>query len=196
MIKANAQAANAAQAAAGGGGAPAEGRTKRFRSQPHDLLRIAAEIVEAVWASHLVWNGTGGVLRENSEPLLVSGTLGNLYSGDPGTDGLQFKSVLLRHLRYLIDDVLKAHGGSEADAQKAIAAAGSNLAVWRERLRANAASVWDHAACTPPQAFAPGQQLVVPALFGYRWQGPCSWAFGGATATTQTAAIDAFLAAA
>ena len=166
-------------------------------ADPDALLHVAAQIVEAVWASHLVWAASGGVLRENSEPLLHDGgTLADLYHGSPGTDGLMFKSVLLRHLRYLIDDVVSAHGGSETAAEHAIAAAGGNLTTWRARLAANAASIWDLAACAPPGSYVPGAALVVPPLFGFRWMGPCSWAFGGPTATTQTAAIDAFVSAA
>ena len=129
---------------------------------------------------------------------LVDGTIENLYTGGGGTDGLQFKSVLLRHQRYLIDSVLRAHNGSEVEAQRAIAGAGGNLTLWRERTRANADAIWQHAACVPPsKTLTPGNRLiVVPALFGWRWLGPCTSAFGGASATTQTAALDVFSAAA
>ena len=66
------------------------------------LLKRACAIIEAVWRSSLVWDNSNGVLREMSEVPLVDGTIENLYTGGGGTDGLQFKSVLLRHQRYLI----------------------------------------------------------------------------------------------
>ena len=162
------------------------------------LLKLACAIIEAVWRSSLVWDNSNGVLREMSEVPLVDGTIENLYTGGGGTDGLQFKSVLLRHQRYLIDSVLRAHNGSEVEAQRAIAGAGGNLTLWRERTRANADAIWQHAACVPPsKTLTPGNRLiVVPALFGWRWLGPCTSAFGGASATTQTAALDVFSAAA
>ena len=161
------------------------------------LLRLAASVVEAVWASSLVYAGSGGVLREEGEAQLsAGGTLRDLYHGAPGTDGLQFKSVLLRHLRYLIDDVARAHRGDEAAAQHAVAQAGANLSEWRRRVAANGASIWRHAACVASVPLSPGANVTVPALFGYLWRGPCSWAFGGASATTQTAALDVFTAAA
>ena len=117
-------------------------------------------------------------------------------SGSPGTDGLQFKSVLIRHLGYLIEQVLLAHGGDEGAAQRAVSAAGGNLTAWRARIRVNGHSIWAKAACPPSEPLQAGSQLAVPALFGYRWMGPCSWAFGGSSATTQTAALDVFTAAA
>ena len=163
------------------------------------LLKLAVKMIAAVWAdnSTLTYRGSGGVLREVNEPDLgPDGTLPNLYTGSPGTDGLQFKSVLLRHLRYLIDQVMEASGGSEAAAQKAVASAGGNLSTWREHIVRNGISIWDHAACASPQRLTPGKAaLSIPALFGFLWTGPCSWAFGGPTATTQTAALDVFVAA-
>ena len=172
----------------------------QLADSPHALLQLAARIINAVWApnSTLTYRGSGGVLREVNEASLgPQGTLPDLYSGSPGTDGLQFKSVLIRHLRYLIDQVRLAHGGSEAAAQKAVVAAGGNLSLWREHIVRNAESIWDTAACAAPQPLTPGStQLKVPALFGFLWTGPCAWAFGGPTATTQTAALDVFVAAA
>jgi hypothetical protein len=118
-----------------------------------------------------------------------------LYAGNPGTDGLQFKSVLIRHLRYLIDSVVRAHGGDTAAAAAAIAAAGGNLSTWHARVYANADSIWERAACAPHVPLAVGAAVRVPALFGFLWRGPCSWAFGGPSATTQTSALDVFTAA-
>ena len=97
----------------------------------------------------------------------------------------------------VVHQVRLAHGGSEAAAQKAVVAAGGNLSLWREHIVRNAESIWDTAACAAPQPLTPGStQLKVPALFGFLWTGPCAWAFGGPTATTQTAALDVFVAAA
>lgn len=160
------------------------------------VLRLACAIVEAVWSSHLVYAESGGVLRELSEPALRNGTLLSLYAGNPGTDGLQFKSVLIRHLRYLSEAVLRAHGGSVKNASKAVHAAGGNFSAWRERIAVNARSIWSSAACAPLTPLAPGTVIKVPPLFGYLWRGPCTWAFGGASSTTQTAALDVFTAAA
>ena len=160
-----------------------------------ELLVLAASVVRAVWNSTLVYAGSGGVLRDENEATLVNGTLPNLYSGSPGTDGLQFKSVLLRHLRYLIDQVVEGSGGSEEAAQSAVSHAGGNLTQWRELLARNGASIWETAACAPSVALVPGATVQIRPLFGYLWVGPCSWAFGGPTATTQTAALDAFIAA-
>jgi predicted alpha-1,6-mannanase (GH76 family) len=39
------------------------------------LLRLGCQVVEAVWASHLVYNQTGGVLREEGEATLVDGNV-------------------------------------------------------------------------------------------------------------------------
>ena len=166
----------------------------RSPSSGFDPLRLASSIVEAVWESPLVYSGTGGVLREMNEAMLEQGTLPNLYEGYPGTDGLQFKSVLLRHLRYLINAVVGA-SGSEGKAQEAVARAGGNLTVWRDRIARNAAVIWQRAACVPPQPYSPGASVTIPPLFGYLWMGPCAWAFGGPSATTQTSALDVFLAA-
>ena len=166
----------------------------RAASSGVDLLQLAASIVEAVWSSPLVYKQSGGVLREMDEPLLERGTLPNLYDGNPGTDGLQFKSVLLRHLRYLVDAVLDAGGGSEDKAQAAIAAAGGNLTIWRRRIAQNADTIWEKAACARAVPYAVGAAVEVPPLFGYLWTGPCAWAFGGPSATTQTSALDVFVA--
>ena len=160
-----------------------------------DLLRLAASIVEAVWSSPFVYNESGGVLRDLGEPLLVQGTVPNLYEGSPGTDGLQFKGILVRHMRYLIDAVLHASGGSEDKAQAAVAAAGGNLSQWRARITRNAEAIWENAACARELSYSVGAALEVPALFGYRFLGPCAWAFGGPSATTQTQALDVFVAA-
>lgn len=159
------------------------------------LLRIAASIVEAVWRSNLTHADSGGVLRDMNEPVLENGTLADLYTGNPGNDGLQFKSVLVRHLRYLINTVLRAHGGDETAAQRAVSAAGGNLTEWRARIAVNGRSIWAKAACAPSTPMQPGKAVEVPPLFGYLWRGPCAWAFGGASATTQTAALDVFTAA-
>ena len=51
------------------------------------------------------------------------------------------------------------------------------------------------AACLDQVAVGAGAAVQVPALFGDLWAGPCSWSFGGPTATTQSAAIDVFTAA-
>ena len=122
------------------------------------------------------------------------GTLPDLYHGSPGTDGLQFKSVLIRHLRYLIDIVVQ-YSGSEAAAQATVAAAGGNLTMWREHIIRNGAAIWEHAACAKAKPYSPGDTIEVTPLFGYLWLGPCSWAFGGPSATTQTSALDVFVSA-
>ena len=66
------------------------------QQQPPKLITLATNIVNAVFTSNLVYAGTH-ILREMDEVVMVP--LGNLYSGSPGTDGLQFKGVFLRHLR-------------------------------------------------------------------------------------------------
>lgn len=107
------------------------------------------------------------------------------------TDGLQFKSVLIRHVRYFFE-VLRA----SPDAQNAIKSTGLDLATLRQYVRDNADSIWDTAACAAPvAATSPGTTLTTPAIFGDLWRGPCSWAFGGPTATSQTGALDVFMAA-
>ena len=160
------------------------------------LLRQAALVIGGVWRSHLIHAESGGVLREENEPAtLTNGSVDNLYSGGPGTDSLQFKSILLRHLGYLMERVVSA-SGSEAAAHEAVAAAGGNLSEWRGFVALNARSIWELAACAPPTPLTPGTMVTVPALFGFLWMGPCSWAFGGPTATSQSAALDVFVAAA
>ena len=188
------------------------------------LLRVAVQIVRAVRNSTLVHSGTGGVLREESDET-DPGHLPNLYTGSPGTDGLQFKcvkllstprppcltaprlcsacsprgrrieplrrSVLLRHLRYLVD-VLDASGER---GQAAIAKAGGNLTAWRAWIVTNGDSIWRRAACVAPAAVSADASVQVPPLFGYEWLGPCAWAFGGPSATTQSVALDVFVAA-
>ena len=175
----------------------ADGAQARTAADPIEPLRLAACVVEAAWTSSLVYNNSGGVLRETNEAILApQGTLPNLYDGNPGTDGLQFKSILLRHLRYLIDIVVDA-AGSEEDAQAAVAAAGcgANLTTWRQRIGVNAQTIWQHAACVRATPYEVGASVTIPPLFGYLWRGPCSWAFGGPSATTQTSALDVFVAA-
>jgi hypothetical protein len=71
--------------------------------QPPKLITLATNIVNAVFTSNLVYAGTH-ILREMDEVVTVP--LGNLYSGSPGTDGLQFKGVFLRHLRKFGDVVI------------------------------------------------------------------------------------------
>lgn len=174
--------------------ATVDGLVTTSAGAPEDLLQVAASIVEAVWASSLVYHGSGGVLREMGEPELMHGTLPNLYEGSPGTDGLMFKSVLIRHLRYLIETVIETAGSEEA-AQAAIATAGGNLTEWRQRIAVNAATIWQNAACVRAIPNEVGATVAVPPLFGYLWRGPCSWAFGGPSATTQTSALDVFISA-
>ena len=145
-------------------------------------------IIDATWASHLVHSGTN-VLREMGEA--TSLPVGNLYQGAPGGDGLQFKGVLIRHLAYFVRAV-----EADGDALAVVRAAGGNTSRWRGYVGENADSIWAHAACVPPTPLGAGNSLEVPALFGFRWMGPCHHAFGGPSATSQTAAIDVFVAAA
>ena len=51
------------------------------------------------------------------------------------------------------------------------------------------------AACAEPGPTSAGSTARTPALFGYLWRGPCSYAFAGPSATTQVGAIDVFTAA-
>ena len=89
--------------------------------------------------------------------------------------------------------VLVHSAGGEA----AAAAAGLSTATIRRIIAENADSIWDRAACAAPvAATSPGSVMTTPPLFGDLWRGPCAWAFGGPTATTQTGAIDVFTAAA
>ena len=160
---------------------------KAAGERPDDaLLQTAVRIIDATWASHLVHSGTN-VLREMGEA--ISLPVGNLYQGAPGGDGLQFKGVLIRHLAYFVRAV-----EGDGDALAVVRAAGGNASRWRGYVGENADSIWAHAACVPPTPLGAGQSLEVPALFGFRWTGPCSYAFGGPTATSQTAAIDVFVA--
>ena len=84
----------------------------------------------------------------------------------------------------------------DGDALAVVRAAGGNTTRWRGYVGENADTIWANAACVPPTPLGAGQSLEVPALFGFRWMGPCSYAFGGPTATSQTASIDVFVAAA
>ena len=60
----------------------------------------------------------------------------------------------------------------------------------------NAESLWSSAACLPPSVTAGvGATVTVPALFGFKWAGPCSQELYGPSATTQTAALDVLTAA-
>lgn len=160
------------------------------RRRDDALLRLAVHIINAVRNSTLVHAGTGGVLREEGDET-DPGRLPNLYTGSPGTDGLQFKSVFLRHLRYLID-VIDAAG---EPGRVTVAKAGGNLTMWRAWIVANSDSIWRRAACLAPMAVSADASVQVPPLFGYEWLGPCAWAFGGPSATTQSAALDVFTSA-
>eukprot|EP00746_Dinoflagellata_sp_MGD_P018579 gnl/MRDRNA2_/MRDRNA2_143077_c0_seq1.p1 gnl/MRDRNA2_/MRDRNA2_143077_c0~~gnl/MRDRNA2_/MRDRNA2_143077_c0_seq1.p1 ORF type:complete len:453 (-),score=74.12 gnl/MRDRNA2_/MRDRNA2_143077_c0_seq1:18-1376(-) len=154
-----------------------------------DLLTLATKIVSAVWRSHLVYNGSH-VLREMDEVDAVP--LANLYSGSPGTDSLQFKSVFLRHLWYFLDVIV---GDKTGNAQRIVHRAGGNTDEWQTAIQENADSIWTKAACLPPEPMRADAKTTIPALFGYLWRGPCSWAFGGPSATTQSAALDVFISA-
>jgi len=151
------------------------------------FLELATKIIESVFASHLVYKGTH-ILREMDE--VPNLPLNDLYSGSPGTDGLQFKSVFIRHLRYFIDVA-----ASHSSATYIIQAAGGSLDRWRLYIEENAESIWSKAACVDDTPLGVGARITMPALFGYRFVGPCSWAFGGPSATTQSAAIDVFVSA-
>ena len=94
---------------------------------------------------------------------------------------------------YLIDVIESDTTGA---ALRSARAAGGDVGQWKAWIGENADSIWQHGACVPPTSVGVGAQIQVPALFGYRFRGPCSWAFGGPTATTQTSALDAFTAAA
>jgi hypothetical protein len=94
---------------------------------------------------------------------------------------------------YLIDVIESDTTGA---ALRAARAAGGDVDQWKAWIGENADSIWQYGACVPPASVGVGAQIQVPALFGYRFRGPCSWAFGGPTATTQTSALDAFTAAA
>ena len=153
-----------------------------------ELLQTASRIVTATFASSLVHAGTK-VLRDMSEP--TSTPLGNLYLGGPGADGLQFKSVFVRHLAYFLDVI--DHAGPQAE--QAVRAAGGAMADWRLAIQENADSIWSRAACAEPGPTSAGSTARTPALFGYLWRGPCSYAFAGPSATTQVGAIDVFTAA-
>ena len=109
-----------------------------------------------------------------------------------GTDGLQFKGIFVRHLRYLIEAI-----NQDAAGRKLVQPAhGTDTRPWQAFIQTNARSIWQNAACAAVVPMSVGAVVKTPPLFGYIWKGPCSWAFGGPTATTQTAAIDVFTAAA
>jgi len=152
------------------------------------LLHLAAKIVTAVFSSNLTYAGTH-ILREMDE--VVQLPIANLYGGSPGTDGLQFKSIFIRHLRYLLDVI---QGDTTGAAQAAVRDGGGSVKLWQSYIAENAHSIWHNAACAPVVPLAVGSVMHTPPLFGYIWTGPCSWAFGGPTATTQTAALDVFTA--
>ena len=57
-------------------------------------------------------------------PLLPCNTLGTLYAGGPGVDGLQFKPVFVRHLAYLLDDLDHAGPCAGQQAEAAVRSAG------------------------------------------------------------------------
>ena len=72
-------------------------------------------------------------------------------------------------------------------AHEAVRAAGGAPDEWRRAIGENADSVWTRAACAEPEPTGAGSTARTPALFGYLWRGPCSYAFAGPSATTQVA---------
>ena len=82
--------------------------------------------------------------------------------GSPGGDGLQFKSVFIRHLNYLYKLVT-----SHAAAVSVVGSVATDE--WRAAIGDNADAIWQKAACAPAAPIAAGAALLVPPLFGYLW---------------------------
>ena len=143
---------------------------KAAGERPDDaLLQTAVRIIDATWASHLVHSGTN-VLREMGEA--TSLPVGNLYQGAPGGDGLQFKGVLIRHLAYFVRAV-----EGDGDALTSCAPLEQYVALarrWRE-CRQHLGERRVRAA----DAARRGQIARGAGAVGFRWMGPCSYAFGG-----------------
>merc|ERR1712224_659911 len=105
-------------------------------------------------------------------------------------DQLAFKGIFVRHLSYLLEIV----DGASSDVSDS-SDDSEDLAFIRSALHHNADSLWTKGACLPPSLTASvGASVEVPALFGFRFGGPCSQSQGGPTATSQTAALDVFTA--
>lgn len=182
------------------------------------LLDKALRIANAAVRSFTTFEADGGLLIEESvcEVPIEDTPMSTLYDMiDKGygcnIDQLAFKGIFVRHLSYLIEAVDNDDDDEEAeddvvgdssfsDPGPGGIASGHREPADTELLRRviafNAESIWTRAACLPPSAaVGVGAAIEVPALFGFKWAGPCAQELNGPSATTQTAALDVLTAA-